>query len=127
MGRATSERMTSDPVIEALTTAVEQRRPPAGLIHHSDKGSQLASRAFQKLLAAHGQTCSMSRKADAYDNAVAESSFGMRKTELVHLARYPTRRDARQAIFDWIEVFCNRQRLHSSLGYKSPADFEPAA
>ncbi len=127
VGWAMSERMTSDLVIESLIMAVEQRRPAAGLIHHSDRGSQYASRAFQKLLAAHGVICSMSRKADVYDNAVAESFFGTLKTELVHLARYATRREARQAIFEWIEVFYNRQRLHSSLGYKSPVDFEPAA
>jgi len=127
VGWAMSERMTSDLVIEALTMAVERRRPPTGLIHHSDRGSQYASRAFQRLLAAHGLICSMSRKADVYDNAVAESFFGTLKTELVHLARYATRQEAKQAIFEWIEVFYNRQRLHSSLGYKSPADFEPAA
>ncbi|MCP4247356.1 MAG: transposase [bacterium] len=89
--------------------------------------ASVARRAFQELLAAHGLVCSMSRKADVYDNAVAESFFGTLKTELVNLARYATRREAKQAIFEWIEVFYNRQRLHSSLGYKSPADFEPAA
>lgn len=127
VGWAMSDRMTSDLVIGALAMAVERRRPPAGLIHHSDRGSQYASRAFQELLAAHGMVCSMSRKADVYDNAVMESFYGTLKTELVHLARYATRQEAKQAIFDWIEVFYNRQRLHSSLGYKAPADFEPAA
>ncbi len=99
VGWAMSERMTSGLVMEALTMAVERRRPPAGLIHHSDRGSQYASRAFQKMLSAHGLICSMSRKADVYDNAVAESFFGTLKTEIVYLARYPTRREARQAIF----------------------------
>ena len=127
VGWAMSDRMTSDLVIGALAMAVEGRRPPAGLIHHSDRGSQYASRAFQKLLTAHRMVCSMSRKADVYDNAVMESFYGTLKTELVHLARYATRREAKQAIFEWIEVFYNRQRLHSSLGYKAPADFETAA
>lgn len=127
VGWAMSERMTSGLVIEALTMAVERRRPSAGLIHHSDRGSQYASRAFQKLLSAHGLIGSMSRKADVYDNAVMESFYGTLKTELVNLARYATRQEAKQAIFEWIEVFYNRQRLHSSLGYQTPADFEPAA
>ena len=127
VGWARSDRMTSDLVIGALAMAVERRGPSAGLIHHSDRGSQYASRSFQKLLAAHGMVCSMSRKADVYDNAVMESFYGTLKTELMHLARYTTRQEAKQTIFEWIEVFYNRQRLHSSLGYKAPADFEPAA
>jgi len=127
VGWAMSDRMTSGLVIEALTMALEQRLPPAGLIHHSDRGSQYASGAFQKLLAARGLVCSMSRKAEVYDNAVMESFFGTLKTELVHLARYATRQEAKQAIFEWIELFYNRQRLHSTLGYQTPADFEPAA
>lgn len=127
VGWAMSDRMKSQLVIDALAMAIEQRRPPAGLIHHSDRGSQYASGAFQALLKAHGMTCSMSRKGEVYDNAVMESFFGTLKTELVHAARYATREQARAAIFDWIEVFYNRQRLHSTLGYKSPADFESAA
>ncbi len=107
--------------------ALEQRRPPAGLIHHSDRGSQYASGAFQKVLAAHGLVCSMSRKGEVYDNAVMESFFGTLKRELVNLARYATRQEAKQAIFEYIEVFYNRQRRHSTLGYRSPVDFEEAA
>jgi transposase InsO family protein len=127
VGWAMRDRMTSQLVIDALAMAIEQRRPPAGLIHHSDRGSQYASGAFQALLAAHGMRCSMSRKGDVYDNAVMESFFGTLKTELVHSARYATRQAARAAIFEWIEVFYNRRRLHSSLGYQTPADFETAA
>lgn len=133
VGWAMSERMTSQLVIDALAMAVEHRQPQAGLIHHSDRGSQYASSAFQSVLLAHGMVCSMSRKGDCYDNAVMESFFGTFKTELVSFAGrtgrgcYACRASARQAIFEWIEVFYNRQRLHSSLGYKSPADFEAAA
>jgi len=127
VGWAMSERMTSDLVIAALTMALEQRRPLAGLIHHSDRGSQYASGAFQKLLAAHGLVCSMSRKGEVYDNAVMESFYGTLKRELVNFARYATRQEAKQAIFEYIEVFYNRQRLHSTLGYRSPVDFEEAA
>ena len=128
-----SERMTSDLVIEALKMAVDQRQPPAGLVHHSDRGSQYASAAFQQVLSARGMACSMSRKGDCYDNAVMESFYGKLKTELVSFAgvtgrgSFATRAEARQAIFEWIEVFYNRQRLHSTLGYRSPADFETAA
>lgn len=127
VGWAMSDRMKSQLVIDALAMAIEQRRPPAGLIHHSDRGSQYASGAFRALLKAHGMMCSMSRKGEVYDNAVMESFFGTLKTELVHSARYATRKEARAAIFEWIEVFYNRQRLHSTLGYKSPAEFEAAA
>jgi len=124
VGWAMSEQVTSGLVIAALAMAVEQRRPAPGLIHHSDRGSQYASRAFQRLLAAHGLVCSMSRKGDVYDNAVMESFFSTLKTELVRTARYATREQAKQAIFEWIEVFYNRQRLHSTLGYQPPAVFE---
>lgn len=133
VGWAMSDRMTSELVIEALKMALDQRQPPADLVHHSDRGSQYASAAFQAMLAAHGLVCSMSRKGDCYDNAVMESFYGTLKTELVSFAgpagrgSFATRAEARQAIFEWIEVFYNRQRLHSTLGYRSPADFETAA
>jgi transposase InsO family protein len=127
VGWSMRERMTSDLVIDALAMAVEQRHPPSGLIHHSDRGSQYASAAFRKMLAAHGMICSMSRKGEVYDNAVIESFYGTLKRELVSRSQYATRDDARRAIFEWIEVFYNRQRLHSSLGYLSPADYEAAA
>ncbi len=127
VGWAMSDRMTSDLVIDALAMAIDRRRPTAGLLHHSDRGSQYASGVFQKLLVAHGMICSMSRKGDVYDNAVMESFYGTLKIERVSLDHYATREGARQAIFEWIEVFYNRHRLHSSLGYKSPADFETVA
>ena len=127
VGWSMRERMTSDLVIDALAMAVEQRHPPTGLIHHSDRGSQYASHAFRTMLSAHGMVCSMSRKGEVYDNAVIESFYGTLKRELVNRCHYATRDEARRAIFEWIEVFYNRQRLHSSLGYRSPADYEAAA
>lgn len=127
VGWSMKERMTSDLVTDALAMAIAQRHPPAGLMHHSDRGSQYASGAFQRMLSAHGMVCSMSRRGEVYDNAVMESFYATFKRELVHEARYATREDARKAIFEWIEVFYNRQRLHSSLGYRSPADYETAA
>lgn len=127
VGWSMRERMTSDLVIDALAMGVAQRNPPKGLMHHSDRGSQYASGAFQQMLAAHGMVCSMSRRGEVYDNAVMESFYATLKRELVHEARYATRDEARKAIFEWIEVFYNRQRLHSSLGYRSPADYEAAA
>jgi transposase InsO family protein len=127
VGWSMNERMTSDLVIEALQMGIVQRNPPKGLMHHSDRGSQYASGAFQQMLAAHGMVCSMSRRGEVYDNAVMESFYATLKQELVHEARYATRDEARKAIFEWIEVFYNRQRLHSSLGYRSPADYEAAA
>lgn len=127
VGWSMRERMTSDLVRDALQMAIVQRNPPKGLMHHSDRGSQYASGAFQQMLTSHGVVCSMSRRGEVYDNAVMESFYATLKRELVHKARYATRDDARKAIFEWIEVFYNRQRLHSSLGYRSPADYEAAA
>lgn len=127
VGWSMRERMTSDLVIDALQMGIAQRNPPKGLMHHSDRGSQYASGAFQQMLLAHGMVCSMSRRGEVYDNAVMESFYATLKRELVHEARYATRDEARKAIFEWIEVFYNRQRLHSSLGYRSPADYEAAA
>jgi putative transposase len=127
VGWSMRERMTSDLVIDALAMAIEQRQPSAGLMHHSDRGSQYASHAFRKMLSAHGMICSMSRKGEVYDNAVIESFYATLKRELVKGKQYATRDEARRAIFEWIEVFYNRQRLHSSLGYQSPADYEAAA
>jgi len=100
------------------------RRPAAGLIHHTDRGGQYTAVAYQGALAARDITASMSRAGDCYDNAMAERFFATRKTELVDTRPWPTRRLARQAIFAWIEVFYNRQRSHSALGYRSPVAFE---
>lgn len=127
VGWSMRERMTSDLVIDALQMAVAQRNPPPGLLHHSDRGSQYASKAFQSMLSAHGMICSMSRKGEVYDNAVIESFYATLKRELVNRDRYATRDEAGRFVFEWIEVFYNRQRLHSSLGYLSPADYEAAA
>jgi transposase InsO family protein len=124
VGWAMSDRLDTALVARALTMALDQRRPGAGLIHHSDRGCQYASGWFRRLLLDHGLVCSMSRKGNAYDNAPMESFFGTLKRELIHRASYATRPQARTAVFEYIEVFYNRQRLHSTLGYQSPADFE---
>ena len=104
--------------------AVGRRNPKAGLIHHSDRGSQYASSDYQMALEKHEMLCSMSRKGDCWDNAVAESFFSSLKTERVHHRLYRCRDEARRDIFEYIEVFYNRVRLHSTLGYLSPAQFE---
>jgi len=127
VGWSMSERIKRHLVIDALCMAVGRRSCGEGLIHHSDRGSQYASHDYQKLLTKHGMLCSMSKKGDCWDNAVAESFFGSLKTERVHHRRYRTREEARRDIFEYIEVFYNRIRLHSTLGYVSPAQFEAAA
>lgn len=109
---------------EALAMALAHRRPGRGVLHHSDRGSQYAAGAYRMQLAAAGMVCSMSRAGDCYDNAVAESFFATVKTELVAGAHWPTREAARAAVFEYIEVWYNRQRRHSSLGYVSPAVYE---
>ena len=111
-------------VLDALQMALQQRRPRAPLVHHSDRGSQYASGDYQGHLAAAGIQCSMSDPGDCFDNAPVESFFGTLKTELVYQQRFATRHEARQAIFDYVEVFYNRQRRHSALGYVSPVAFE---
>jgi putative transposase len=126
VGWSMSERIDRILVLDALWMAINRRNPGAGLIHHSDRGSQYASDDYQKLLTGHGMRCSMSRKGDCWDNAVAESFFGSLKTELVHHRVYRTREEARRDIFEYIEVFYNRVRLHSTLGYLSPVQFETA-
>jgi transposase InsO family protein len=108
----------------ALQMAVDQRRPRAGVIHHSDRGVQYAATDYQSLLATHGMTPSMSRKGDCYDNAVVESFFATLEWELIDGAEWRTRADARTAIFEYIEVWYNRQRRHSALGYMSPVAYE---
>ena len=120
-------RLTQELVAGTLTMAVERRRPASGLLHHTDLGSQYAATTYRKLLAGHGLTSSMSRRANCWDNAVVESFFHTLKTELVCHRRYLTRDEARQDIFEWIEVFYNRVRRHSTLGYCSPAEFETRA
>jgi transposase InsO family protein len=124
VGWAMKARLTSDLVMDALRMAVLNRRPPRNLIHHSDRGSQYASEAYQALITAHGISASMSRNGNCYDNAPMESFFSTLKQELVQHRRYQTRAEARLDIFDYIEVFYNRIRRHSALQYLSPADFE---
>jgi putative transposase len=124
VGWAMSERITDTLTLDALGMALARRRPPQGLLHHSDRGSQYASSAYQRRLAHAGIVCSMSRRGDCWDNAVAESFFATLKVELVHAATWETRAAARVALFDYLEVFYNGQRRHSALGYLSPRAFE---
>jgi putative transposase len=124
VGWSMADHLETDLIADALTMALARRHPAAGLLHHSDRGVQYASDAYQGLLARHGIRVSMSGKGDCWDNAVMESFWGTLKTELVHLEHYATREEARRSIFEYIEVFYNRQRLHSSLGYVSPETFE---
>ena len=123
-GWSMDERMKTDLALDALTMAYKRRNPGVGLLHHSDRGSQYASEDYQNLLGKYGMQVSMSRKGDCWDNAPMESFFHTLKTELTHHKKYRTREEARRDIFEYIEVFYNRQRLHSSLDYKSPAEFE---
>jgi transposase InsO family protein len=116
--------MTSRLVVDALEMAVQRRLPEEGLVAHSDRGSQYASDHYQRLLGKHGITCSMSEVGQCWDNAPAESFFASLKKELVHDESYRTREEARASIFEYIEVFYNNQRLHSSLGYVTPAAYE---
>jgi transposase InsO family protein len=110
--------------IKALEMAIAQRRPKPGLIVHSDRGTQFASAAYRAVLARHQLLASMSRKANCYDNAYIESFWSSLKYEVVYHRRFATKAEARSAIFSYIETFYNRTRLHSSLGYVSPAHFE---
>ena len=127
VGWAMDEHMESRLVVDALAMAVQRRLPDEGLLAHSDRGSQYASEHYQRLLAKHGITCSMSRRADCWDNAPMESFFASLKKELVHDADFATRLEARAAIFEYIEVFYNNQCRHSSLGYVSPAEYEQSS
>ena len=121
VGWAMRERMTKELVIDALRMAWFRRRPPPGLIHHSDRGSQYCSHEFQKQLAAYGMLASMSRKGNCWVNATSESFFNSLKNERVHGSRYETRDEARADLFDYVEVFYNWSRRHSALGGQSPA------
>lgn len=123
VGWSMKPRMTADIVIDALTMAWFRKKPAPGLIHHSDRGSQYASGAFQARLKKYGMICSMSRKGNCWDNACSESFFNSLKNERVHGTRYGTRAEAEADIFDYIEPFYNRRRKHSTLGYASPQQF----
>jgi putative transposase len=127
VGWAMDQQMPQELTLAALDMAIQRRRPLPGCMHHSDRGSQYAAGDYQKQLAKYGMVCSMSRKGNCWDNAPMESFFHSLKTELVHHRDYQTRDEARRDIFEYIEVFYNRQRRHSTLGYLSPAQFELAA
>lgn len=124
VGWSMSERINAELVCQALQSACWQRKPPAGLILHSDQGSQYASRAYRALAASWGMVVSMSRRANAWDNAPMESFFKTLKVERIYQTRYETRAQARLDIVDWIEGYYNRQRLHSSTGYLTPVQAE---
>ena len=123
VGWSLKERLTADLATDALTMAWFRRRPAPGLIHHSDRGVQYASQAFQAKLAEYGIRCSMSRKGNCWDNAPTESFFNSLKNERVHGKRYRTRSQAKADIFEYIEMFYNRVRRHSTLGQTSPERF----
>ena len=127
VGWSMSTRLNASLACDALTMAIWRRRPRAGLIHHSDRGVQYASRAFRKLLTTYGILGSMSRKGDCWDNAVVESFFGSLKSERLHWQHYPTRQAAQNDIVDYIAMFYNPLRLHSYLDYKSPDQYERTA
>ncbi len=124
VGWSASSRMTRQLTIDALQMALDHRRPAPGLIHHSDRGSQYASGDYQKLLTKHQMICSMSRKGNCYDNAVAESFFRLLKTEWVNHHRYLSRSEATSSLFYYIEIFYNRKRRHSVLDYATPQEYE---
>ena len=126
IGWAMSERNDTQLVTDALTMSVSRRGKVGNVIVHSDQGSTYASGDYRKLIKDEGLLCSMSRKGECHDNAVAESFFGTLKTELVDDEDYRTRAEAKQSLFNYIEVFYNRQRRHSYLGYVSPVEFERA-
>lgn len=126
VGHAMGAYLTQDWVLQALQMALHRRHPTSPLLHHSDRGSQYTAEAYQKLLKAYSITVSMSGTGNCYDNAMMESFFSTLKAECV-TGPYHTRQEARQSIFEYIEVWYNRQRRHSSLGYLSPAAFEQAA
>ncbi len=123
VGWATSSRMTRQLTLDALQMALDRQSPEKGLVHHTDRGSQYASGDYQKVLSDRRIVCSMSRKGNCYDNAVAESFFGLLKTEWVNHCRYRSRSEAIRSLFYYIEIFYNRKRRHSSLGYKTPHEY----
>lgn len=128
VGWSMSERMPAELVSEALRMALARRQPAPGLLHHSDRGVQYACSAYQEMLSRHGIVCSMSRVGNCYDNAVMESFWGTLKTECVYPhGPYASHAEARRSVFEYIEVFYNRVRRHSSLGYLSPEAFEAAS
>ena len=126
VGWSMSSRLTTDLVLRALWMAVLTRNPPEGLMFHSDRGSQYTSRAFVRALERRGMIRSMSRRGNCWDNSPSEAFFSSLKTELMGGKAFPGRRQAQAEIFEYMEVFYNRQRLHSSLGYMTPEEYEEA-
>ena len=124
VGWATSSRLTDELVRRALENALYQRHVAKGLIFHSDRGSQFASDAFKKLLRQNQITQSMSAKGNCYDNAITESFFSTLKTEHVYFEKFRTRQQAHSSLFEYIELFYNRKRRHSAIGFQSPSQFE---
>jgi transposase InsO family protein len=120
MGPQPNQRLA----LSALDMALAQRRPQAGLVHHTDRGATYSASAYRERLTSAGLLASMSGRKSAYDNAVAESFFSNLKNELVHHCDFPTRDHARAAIFDYIELYYNRKRLHQTLGYRTPEEVE---
>jgi putative transposase len=123
VGWAMDSRMSKSLVMDALRTAYWQKKPPSGLMHHSDRGSQYCSLAYRELQRSYGMQTSMSRKGNCWDNAPMESFFGTLKTESLYHYRFATREQARQVIFEYIEVFYNRIRRHAKIGNQVPAEF----
>lgn len=126
VGWAMADHLRAELCQEALAMAVQRRRPGPGLLHHSDRGVQYACGAYRSFLERHRMLPSMSRRGNCYDNAVMESFFGTLKTELIYHEKYETRAQAKLSIFEYVEVFYNRQRRHSAIGYQSPEAFEAA-
>jgi len=124
VGWSLADHLRTELALDALTMALTTRHPGPGLIHHSDRGTQYLSGAYADQLADHHLRQSVGRPGTCWDNAVAESFFATLKTELLHRQPWPTRQQAKTAIFEYIEVFYNRQRRHSTLGYLAPAEFE---
>ena len=124
VGWSASSRMARRLAIDALQMALGRRNPGKGLLHHSDRGSQYASADYQKILKDHNMICSMSRKGNCYDNAVAERFFGRLKSEWVNHNRYQSRSEAIRSLFYYIEIFYNRKRSHSSINYATPQEYD---
>jgi transposase InsO family protein len=124
VGWSMAEHLRAELCVDALQMAIDRQRPEAGLLHHSDRGVQYACDEYQQLLSDQGIVASMSRTGNCYDNAAMESFFGTLKTELIYQEHYATADQAKAAVFEYIEVYYNRQRRHSAIGYKSPEAFE---
>lgn len=123
VGWAMGTRLVTGLIEEALIMAIHRNNPPQSVIHHSDRGAQYCSKAYQSLLKKHGFVCSMSGTGNCYDNAVMESFYHTLKVEAVYGGSYKTRKEAQLALFDYIEVFYNRKRIHSTLGFQTPSEF----